>query len=60
VRGRGQPVEKVAIWPLGRSKKNSTLPNQGQNTAEIGSLSPWSGLKKSIEEFFNTLGYSPK
>jgi hypothetical protein len=39
---------------------NSTLPNQGQNTAERGSLSPSFGLKRSIEEFFNTLEYSQK
>jgi hypothetical protein len=35
-----QPVEKVAIWLVSRSKANPTLPNQGQNTAGKGSLSP--------------------
>jgi hypothetical protein len=40
VRGRGQPVEKVPIWPVGRSKTNTTPLNQGENTTEKGSLSP--------------------
>jgi hypothetical protein len=28
-----QRVEKLAIWPVGGSKTNTTPPNQGQNTA---------------------------
>jgi hypothetical protein len=55
-----QPVEKVAIWPVGRSKMNPTPPNQGKNTAEKGSLSPRSRLQGDIEEFFNTLSVKAK
>jgi len=56
--GRGQPVEKVAIEPVGKPNRVLTLRNHDQNTAAAVCRVRKGSSEAAIEEFFNRLGSS--